>query len=519
VRVRHAREGEPVTLLDGSQVGLEGGALVVADDAGVQAVAGVMGAAGSAVDEGTTDVFLEAAHFRPGAVAGRARKLGQHTDASHRFERGVDPEMPRRAMERATGLLLELAGGRAGPVTTAEHPGYLPSAEAIPFHPAACDARLGTALGADAMADIFRRLGLRVSEAGGERWQVVAPSFRFDLGLEADLVEEVARVHGYDRLPTASAAGEIPVRSVPEMALGDRLVKRLLTERGYQEVVTFSFVDPQRVARLAPDARPLALANPLSGEQSVMRVDLLPGLLETVARNQARQEQRLRLFEVGRVFPDDGEGVAERDALGGALAGPVDPPHWDGRRREQDFFDAKGDLEALLERAGLAVSFEPCEHPALHPGQAARMVHNGETVGWLGTLHPRHGEALEVSEGVVLFQLDLTALRGGGASLPRYEAVPRLPASHRDLAVVVDEGVAAGDLVAALPAEAGGLRLMDWHIFDLYTGQGVEPGTKSVGLALTLQAYEATPTDEQIEQAVRAVVNRLHEQVGARLRQ
>lgn len=519
VRVRHAASQEPVTLLDGSEAALEAGALVVADDAGVQAVAGVMGAAGSAVDTGTSEVFLEAAHFRPGAVAGRARKLGQHTDASHRFERGVDPEMPRRALERATALLLELAGGRAGPVTAAEYPGCLPAPEAIPFHPAECDVRLGTALGADTMADIFRRLGLRVSEAGGERWQVMAPSFRFDLAREADLMEEVARVHGYDRLPAASPRGELAVPRMPEMALGDRLVKRLLTDRGYQEVITFSFVDPSRAARLNPGADPLALANPLAADQSVMRVDLFPGLLEVVARNQARQGQRLRLFEVGRIFPTEGGRVAERDALGGALAGPVDPPHWDGRRRGQDFFDAKGDLEALLERAGVAVTFEPAEHPALHPGQTARLRCGGETVGWLGTLHPSHAEPLEVAEGVVLFQLDLTALRGQAAALPGYEAVPRLPASHRDLAVVLEEGVGASDVAASLPAEPAGLRLMDWHIFDIYTGQGVEPGTKSVALSLTLQAYDHTPTDEQIDQAVQAVTQRLAEGVGARLRQ
>ncbi|MFP4559713.1 MAG: phenylalanine--tRNA ligase subunit beta [Thiohalorhabdus sp.] len=522
IRVRHAAAGEPVTLLDGSAVELEAGALVVADDAGVQAVAGVMGAQGSAVDEETEEVFLEAAHFRPGALAGRARKLGLHTDASHRFERGVDPHLPVIAMERATALLMEIAGGIPGPVTEALNEADLPQRPVIPFRPARADARLGTELGADAMGDAFRRLSFETEEEG-EEWEVVPPSYRFDLALEADLIEEVARLHGYDRLPTARLAGSMEPHAGLETDVQDRPLRQALVDRGYREVITYSFVDPDTVGRLDPEAEPLALANPLSREQSVMRPDLFAGLLETAAANRARQNHRLRLFELGRVFPRIGGEIQQRDAVGGLLAGPVDPPHWDGRRRAADFFDGKGDVEALLRRAGVGADraeFRAEAHPALHPGQTARVLVNGEPAGWVGTLHPSVAEGLEVDACTVLYQLDLETLRAHAGDVPRYQAVPRLPVTHRDLAVVVPEEVTAAALQEPLAEglEGGPLALVDWRIFDVYTGKGVEEGFKSIGLSLTLQPREETPTDAQIEAAVSELVDRLAARGGATLR-
>jgi phenylalanyl-tRNA synthetase beta chain len=518
VRARHAAAGETVTLLDGREAALEEGALVIADDAGVQAVAGVMGGAGSAVGDATSDIFLESAHFRPAAVAGRARKLGLHTDASHRFERGVDPELPAAAMERATALLVELAGGQPGPVIEAVQPEALPARPAIPFRPARADARLGTELGAAAMADAFRRLELAV-DGEGEAWTVTPPSFRFDLALEADLIEEVARLHGYDRLPQAPLAGPMVPHAGAETDVRDRPLRQLLVDRGFREVITYSFVDPDIVSRLDPEAAPLALANPLSREQSVMRPDLFAGLLGVAAANQARQSERLRLFELGRVFPRRDGGIEQREALGGLLAGPVDPPHWAGERRGVDFFDAKGQVEAVLRRAGVArAAFEATAHPALHPGQAARITIDGEEAGWLGTLHPALADPLEVVPGAVLFQLDLEVVRARAGAVPQYHSVPRLPVTHRDLAVLVPETVTAGRLEEAVAGPSGGLDLMDWRIFDVYTGKGVPEGYKSLGLALTLQAREETPTDEQIEEAVAAIVQRLSEQVGAELR-
>jgi phenylalanyl-tRNA synthetase beta chain len=519
VRARHAGAGEQVTLLDGRGVELEAGTLVIADDAGVQAVAGVMGGEAAAVSEATVNVFLESAHFRPGAVAGRARKLGMHTDASHRFERGVDPELPARALERATALLVELAGGRPGPTAEAVAAADLPARPAIRFRPAQADARLGTNLGAAAMADAFRRLDLTVT-GEGEEWQVAPASFRFDLALEADLIEEVARLHGYDRLPRAALAGAMTPHAGAETDVRDRPLRQALVDRGFREVITYSFVDPDAVARLDPHAEPLALANPLSREQSVMRPDLFPGLLETAAANQARQSERLRLFELGRVFPREGGEIRQHEALGGLLAGPVDPPHWAGERRRVDFFDGKGHVEAVLRRAGVAdAAFEAESHPALHPGQTARVRVNGVAVGWLGTLHPSLAEAVEVAEGAVLFQLDMEAVRAQAGGVPQYSAVPRLPVTHRDLAVLVPATVSAARVGEAVAGPlAGGMELIDWRIFDVYTGKGVPEGHKSLGLALTLQPRAETPTDEQIEAAVAAIVQRLSEQVGAQLR-
>jgi len=519
VRVRHAADEEAVTLLDGREAALEAGALVIADDDGVQAVAGVMGGEASAVGQGTANVFLESAHFRPGAVAGRARKLGLHTDASHRFERGVDPELPGKALERATALLVELAGGQPGPVTGAVHPEDLPQNPAIPFRPARADARLGTELGPEAMADAFRRLGLEVHEEG-VTWSVVPPSFRFDLGLEADLIEEVARLYGYDRLPQAPLAGPMEPHAGAETDVRDRPLRQVLVDRGFREVITYSFVDPDTVARLDPEADPLALANPLSREQSVMRPDLFAGLLEVASANQARQSERLKLFELGRVFPRAEGEIRQREALGGLLAGPVDPPHWAGERRQVDFFDGKGHVEAVLRRAGVGrAEFEAASHPVLHPGQAARITIEGEEAGWLGVLHPALAEPLEVAAGAVLFQLDLEVVRARAGGVPQYRAVPRLPVTHRDLAVLVPDAVTTAQVGAAMPgALEAGLELMDWRIFDVYTGKGVPEGHKSLGLALTLQAREETPTDEQIDAAVAAIVQRLSNQVGARLR-
>jgi phenylalanyl-tRNA synthetase beta chain len=308
-----------------------------------------------------------------------------------------------------------------------------------------------------------------------------------------------------------------------ETDVADRPLRQLMVDRGYREVITYSFVDPDTVARLDPAAEPLPLANPLSREQSVMRPDLFAGLLETAAANQARQNERLRLFELGRVFPRIDGAIQQRDALGGLVAGPVDPPHWAGDKRGADFFDAKGDVEALLARAGVTgATFEAAEHPALHPGQAARITLDGAHAGWLGALHPALAEPLAVTEPVVVFQLDLAAVRASGGGVPAYRPVSRLPMTRRDLAVVVPEAVTADALSRVVAAYRGeieaDLALMDWRIFDVYTGKGVEPGHKSIGLALTLQPRDETPTDDRIEAVVSALVERLSAELGAQLR-
>ncbi len=520
IYIRHTHAGEPLTLLDGRVLHLDQGALIITDDTGAQALAGIMGGAPTSVGPNTRNLFLECAFFRPEAVAGRARDLGLHTEASHRFERGVDPDLPKWAIERATQLIIQYGGGIPGPVEVAEDPGTLPQRPQIHFDPNRVTSLLGADLSPETIWTYLDLLGLNVSDPSAAVWTVTVPSHRFDLNLEADLVEEVARLHGYDHLPAKPLTGSLKVRNVPEMELSERAFRRTLVERGYYEVITYSFGDPEKINRLHPEVDLPYLANPLSQEQAVMRPDLWSGLLGIAQFNRAHQRERLRLFELGPIFHLTGTTTTQRTALGGLLTGPIDPPHWDGRQREVDFFDAKGDVEALLTRVGIMREcFTPDHHSALHPGQTARIWVNGAAVGWLGTLHPALTEEFDLDSDPILFQLDLEGLKGQLGSLPVYRAIPRFPASHRDLAVIVPEEVTSAEISEALQSPLEGeLSLSSWNIFDVYTGQGVTPGYKSIALALTLQPQERSPTDQQIEQAMADIVARLSRTVGARLR-
>lgn len=517
IRVRRAKPGETLESLDDQTLELNDDTLVIADDSGPVALAGIMGGRPTAVAADTRDLFLECAFFSPLSIVGRARNYGLHTDASHRYERGVDPQLQQRAIERATALILAIAGGQAGPVNEAVDAGKLPVPATIELEAARVTRLLGTELDNADIVDILERLGMSVSETGAGRWSVTAPSWRFDMAIPEDLVEELARIHGYDRLPSRVPAGSPAGDSDREETLPLRRLGDTLRDRGYLEAITYSFVAPELLAKVDPEHRPLALMNPISADLGVMRTTLIAGLLNAAERNLNRQAGRLRLFETGlRFVPGEGDALTQEPMVAGLLFGSAQPAHWDGKPRPLDFYDLKGDVEALLALSDTAAfTFRAGSHPAMHPGQCAVVERDGQVAGHLGRLHPRLAADLDLPEGLYLFELALAPLCEG--RLPRFEPVSDQPRVQRDLAFVVDAGVPAGDLVAAARA-ACDERLRQVHIFDLYQGEHIGAGRKSLGLTLTFQDPSRTLRDGQVNDLVEAVVSQLKQQFNATLR-
>ena len=509
IRVRPAQAGERLDLLNDQTVDLTDGTLVIADASGPVALAGIMGGAGSAVSETTTDLFLEAAHFTPGAMAGRARAYGLATDSSHRFERGVDATLPATAMERATRLILDICGGQAGPVTVVGgETGPRPS---IRFRPERARRLLGMAVDDAEMCAIFVRLGLDM-EADGKVWQVTSPSYRFDLAVEVDLIEEIARVKGYDNLPAVLPQTLAAMPGQPERQRGQNETKERLMALGYQEVVTYSFIDAKQQEMVAPGQEQIALVNPIASQMGVMRGSLIPGLLGTLRHNLNHGQERLRIFELGRCFlGTDSESQPLR--LGGLAYGPAHPEQWGEGARVVDYFDVKADLEALL--WPMTTDYAKAEHPALHPGQCARVTVAGQAAGWLGALHPRLVQQLGLTRAPILFELDWAAV--AIHELPRYQIVSRFPAVRRDIAVVVETDLAVAEILAAVQAALPTL-VTDFALFDVYQGKGVPEGKKSLAFKMLLQDTEKTLTDGEIEKTVSEVLALMSERFGAMLR-
>ena len=513
--VRRATAGEKITLLDGREVELDDDVLLIADRQGPLAMAGVMGGEHSGVGETTTDILLESAFFTPTTIAGRARRYGMQTDSSFRFERGVDPELQRRATERATALLLEIAGGRPGPVVEVVSEAHLPAPRSVLLRRTRLEMILGVAIDDQEVDGILRRLGMAV-EPVAEGWRVTAPPFRFDIAIEVDLIEEIGRIHGYDRLPSREPRGRMAMAPVSEARLPHARLRGLLVDRGWQEVITYSFVEEEWQRRLLPERQPLALANPISADMGVMRLSLWPGLLRTVAWNRNRQQDRVRIFETGLCFvPEEGE-VAQIARIGGAWSGARYPEQWGLGSEAADFFDIKGDVEALLALGGHLgeARFEAAEHPALHPGQSARVLIGGRPAGWLGMLHPSLQASLETGP-VLLFELDLAPLEE--ARIARYRSLSHYPAIRRDLAVVVSEETPAEAVLESV-REACGEWLVELRLFDDYRGQGIESGQKSLALGLILQDSSRTLTDSDVDGLMERIVSGLGEQFGATLR-
>ena len=516
VRVRMARPGETLALLDGSEVTLAEDNLVIADDSQPLALAGIMGGEASGVSDTTRDILFEAAFFQPTAIIGKARAHGLHTDSSHRFERGVDPQLAVTAIERATELLLSIAGGRPGPVVDVVEQAHLPVPPRVALRRERVTRLLGVEIPDEEVEEILRRLGMEV-ERGDPGWTVTPPSARFDIAIEADLVEEVGRIHGYANIPENLSSAPVSVQVRPEAELRLERLKARLVDLAFQEVITYSFIAPTLAEQVTPWAESIRLANPISEEMSVMRASLWPGLLTTLQYNLARQQERVRLFEAGQVFLKRGDGIDQPEMVGGLLYGADLPEQWGASPRKVDFYDLKGVVESLLSLVDdpAAFEFRVVEDAALHPGQAAAVWRGGEEVGRLGLLHPALQKKLDLPGDTWLFQLELARLRQG--RVPEFQPVSRYPAIRRDLALLVKEEISWAEVEACARRAAPEI-VRDIHLFDVYTGENIDPGLKSLALSLILQDYSNTLTDEETDHAVTAVREALESGLSAKLR-
>jgi phenylalanyl-tRNA synthetase beta chain len=517
IDVRHAKQGEKLLLLDGQTIELLPGTLVIADASGPLALAGIMGGEESAVHDDTVDIFLESAFFNPLSIAGKARSYGLHTDSSHRFERGVSPELQPRAMERATQLLLDIVGGKPGPIMHVASKAHLPVRSAITLRETRVGHVLGTELPGDEISSILTRLGMLLA-SNKTGWSVTPPAFRFDITIEEDLIEEVARVYGYNRLTLQQPISPMQMGSLPEANLAMRRIREVLVDQGFQEAVTYSFVDPRFQQALDPGVTAIALANPISAEMSVMRTNLWAGLAQAVQYNLNRQQNRLFLFECGLKFVQQPTDLKQEMVLAGLLTGTAVPKQWGEAKRAADFYDAKGTLELLFELTGCSSSFSflSGKHQALHPGQTAQIQRDGEHVGWLGAIHPQVAKSLDIDQTMYLFELTTDSLQRG--SLPAYQAVSKYPAIRRDLAIVVDRSISAQNVQDCV-RKAAPQTLVKVELFDMYTGEGIDSGRKSLALGLTLQDLSRTLTDSDVDAVMERVIKVLQADVGATLRQ
>ena len=515
IHVRHARPGERLLLLDGRRVELMADDLLIADDSKPLALAGIMGGQDSSVSADTRDVFLEAAHFSPLAVAGRARQHGLHTDSSHRFERGVDPALPMLAMERATALLCEIAGGVPGPTCVAGHE-PLPRRVPVKLRSGRVQALLGVAPTREQVEDIFARLEIE-AESAADGWLVLAPSHRFDLELEADFIEEIARLIGYEHLPEAMPVWPQRLRPLPEDRVPVARFKQRLVDRGYQEAITFSFIaeEEARVWGARPESA-MRLINPISEDLAVMRQSLWPSLSRVLVHNLRRQNKRVRIFEVGSVYSLQHDEVKEENLISGICYGGLYPEQWAGGNALVGFHDLKSDVEALLNGCGAGLNAQPSDHPALHPGRSLRLMLGERCVGHYGMLHPRLQTQFKLENPAGLFELKLGVIEK--SMLPKYREIPQFPSIRRDLAVIVDEYIPMSDLLETV-REAGGERLHAIFPFDVYQGKGVEKGRKSVALGLIFQDDSRTLTDIEAETILQAVQAALKNNHGAILRE
>jgi phenylalanyl-tRNA synthetase beta chain len=525
--VRQSLANEKVTLLDGSDVTLNENTLLITDDSGPIGIAGIMGGLSTSVSETTKDIYFESAFFAPTAIAGRARSYGMNTDASHRFERGVDWQGQKNAVERATALLLSIAGGEAGPVSETVLESELPISSEITLRLKRVDRVLGVEVGAEQVDDMLSRLGFphqRADDNNNAVWKVSAPSHRFDIAIEADLIEEISRVYGYNNLPVTTPKTYLSMAPVAEGEINLNRIKDQLVTRGYQEALTYTFVDPATQAVLDPEQDPIGLANPLSSEMSVMRTTLWSGLIKALMHNVNRQQSRVRLFESGLRFQQppnvsnlELKDVRQEPMLAGVVLGPKMSGKWSNATQVVDFFDVKGDLESIFQLAGVnaGFNFEKGHHPALHPGQTAKITRAGKTVGYLGLMDPRVQKTLGIDQSVFMFELKLEEIMP--KQVPNANSLSKFPEVRRDIAVIVDSGVSAAEINACVEsvADASFQNLM---LFDVYQGKGIDPNRKSLALGLTFQHASRTLTDDEINNFIDVIVEALSVKLGASLR-
>lgn len=516
IRVRMAEEGEKLVLLDGQEVTLRPDTLVIADHSRALAIAGVMGGEHSGVAAGTRDIFLESAFFEPISVAGKARSYGLHTDASHRYERGVDSQLAREAIERATGLLLEIVGGEAGPVIDVTSEAHLPKVAPVTLRAERLTQMLGMEMASADVEQLLNGLGLKTT-AGEGQWQVEVPSHRFDISLEVDLIEELARLYGYNRLPVRYPQARLAPQAKAEARGELPALRRLLVARGYQEAITYSFIDPKLFELFSPGVEPLLLANPISSDMAAMRASLWPGLVKSLQHNLNRQQDRVRMFESGLRFVGQLGDLKQQPMLAGVVCGSRLPEGWANGRDSIDFFDVKADVEAVLGFSGSLAefSFVPGKHPALHPGQTARIERDGREVGYLGAIHPELAKTLGLDRPVYVFELVLGEVADG--RLPKFSELSKFPEVRRDLALVAGRDVASSSVLEVIRDNAGEW-LTDLRLFDVYQGKGIDPDRKSLAVGLTWQHPSRTLNDEEVNTATQNILTSLEQRLNTTLR-
>ncbi|BCB27512.1 phenylalanine--tRNA ligase beta subunit [Sulfurimicrobium lacus] len=510
LQVRFARDGEQVALLNQQVVELAPDMLVVADDGGALALAGIMGGESSAVTDGTTDIFLESAFFDPDVIAGKGRRIGVSTDSSYRFERGVDFASTRTALERASELILDICGGEAGGVQ--EVCSVLPKRDPIVLRAERARRVLGIDLSDAVISGLLRRLHLDFSEQAGN-YCVTPPSYRFDLAIEVDLIEELARLHGYDNIPALPPRSDLRLLPQAEAVQGTDRIRQFLVARDYQEVVTYSFVDKAWESDLAGNEAPVALQNPIASQMSVMRSTLFGGLLDVLRFNFNRRHDRVRIYEIGSCFAGGENAYSQPQRLGGLCYGGAKAEQWGEALRQVDFFDVKADLEALCHPAEL--HFNAASHPALHPGQSAQVFLDGAAIGWIGTLHPRWQQKYDLPQSAVMFELELSPLMR--RRIPRFSEVSKFPPVRRDLAVVVEEGVDVQTLLDGMREQLPE-SVTDLMLFDVYRGKGIDLGKKSLAFKVLMQDTRKTLTDEEVEAALARIKEVLATRFNATLR-
>jgi phenylalanyl-tRNA synthetase beta chain len=515
LHVRWARAGERVTLLDDKEYTLDAKFLVVADGSGALGLAGIMGGRSTAISDATTDVLLEAAHWQPQVIAAGSRRLGLFTDAAQRFERGVDPGLPVAALERATALILACGGGKAGPIRVEEFAASR-AAPAVLLRRERLARLLGTSVPDEDVRAVMGAISATVDTVPGG-WRVAAPSHRFDIRIEADLIEEVARLRGFGSIPEQHAMAPQVAGFSGEARVSSERVLHAIIDRGYREAITYAFVDPALQSQIFPEVPALALLNPISAELGVMRVSLWPGLIQACRENLHRQQSRVRLFEIGRKYVVTPGGLSEIDTLSGIATGARVPEQWGSARDAADFYDVKSDIDALLALTadGAAHRYEEVQLPCLRPGRAARIFRGDTAIGLIGELHPQLVRSLGLNITPLLFDLEMEP--SFASKVLKYQPISKFPSVRRDLAVVVDEGVSLAKLRENVTVSASGL-LTELRIFDVYRGPGIDSGRKSVALGLILQDSSRTLTDMDADAVVTAVMARLRDVLSATIR-
>lgn len=517
IRVRMADAGEKLTMLDGEEQKLREDTLVIADTSKPLAMAGIMGGEESGVTAETKDILLESAFFAPTEIIGKARSYGLHTDSSHRFERGVDPELQVRAIERATALLLEIVGGEPGPVEIVSSEENIERRPEVVLRRTRLAKILGIEIDDKMVTDILTRLEMQVEQVD-EGWKVVAPSCRFDISIEEDLIEEVGRIYGYTEIPMHRSAAATILRGERELDFSLQRAKGLLVDRGFQEVITYSFISQEMHDLMDPAHKSVELANPISADMSIMRTSLWPGLLQTAIYNQSRQQSRVRIFESGLRFVMQDSDIKQDSMLAGLISGENLSEQWGENSRKVDFFDLKVDLEAILQLTGSPEEYEfiADKHPSLHPGQTARIVRQGESLGWIGMLHPALADKLDLAGDCFLFEIKLDLMFG--EQLPTFAPLSKFPSIRRDISILVDESVTFSQVSECIRQVAPEI-LQEISLFDVYTGKNIDFGRKSLALGLILQETSHNLTDEDAEGVMTRIINALSDNLNVQLRE